>query len=141
MNIDEELDKIEKTQKEISKISLEEISKMKPYEQSYYAYHGSGPSIIYILPIARLIGPKATALLGALISIERNYKKENKLSEDGFFILNKEQIDDLQLSPFQIRNFSKKLKNHNFIEIKYKGMPAKKYFKINRKTIEGFTND
>lgn len=137
MNIDKALDKMEETQKKVSEISPEEFSKMKPHEQTWCAYN-QGPGIIYILPIARLVGPKTAFLLGTLISIERNYKKENKLSKDGFFIPSKEQMNILQFSPFQIRRYSKKLENHNFIEIKYKGMPAKKYFKINRKAIESF---
>ena len=95
-----------------------------------------GPSIVFLSSIAQLAGFNSAVFFGYLIAEERIFKKTNQLTEDGFFYLKETTKKEICFSDYQQRSIGKKLEKHNLTEIKYIGMPAKKYFKINRKTLE-----
>ena len=78
-----------------------------------------------------LLGLDEAILLGELASEYDYWEKQNAL-EDGFFYSTIENIENnTTLSEFKQRKALNKLKNLNLIDIKIKGIPAKRYIRIN----------
>jgi len=90
--------------------------------------------------LARIIGLKETVLLADLISKE-DYFINNGM-RDGWFFNTEHNIEqDTTLTPYQQRNALKTLKKYEIIQTKRKGIPAKKYFKINEEQVVKFLNN
>ena len=83
--------------------------------------------------IARCLGLEEAVLLGEL-SEKYNYcESRNLLDEEGFFFATAEDIEhETSLSAYKQRTAFKNLESKGIIETKFKGVPPKKYFKINK---------
>jgi len=80
--------------------------------------------------LARQVGLKEAVLLADLISKEE-YFIANGMTDGWFFNTEANIEKDTTLTPYQQRRCLKVLKDKGLIEAKRKGIPAKKYFKIN----------
>jgi hypothetical protein len=66
----------------------------------------------------------------------------NGQMEEGWFFNTSANIKaDTTLSPFQQRKCLQTLKNHNLVDVKLKGIPAKQYFKISEHQVIKFLNN
>ena len=91
--------------------------------------------------LSQAVGLKASVLLADLISKEEYFIEKGSL-QDGYFFNTEENIQrDTTLTPYQQRNALKTLKNHNILEVKRMGVPAKLHFKINDDTVMKFLNN
>ena len=100
----------------------------------------SSAFLVFNKELARQIGLKETVLLADLISKEE-YFINNGMS-DGWFFNTEENIQqDTTLTPSQQRKCIKNLVELNIIEAKRKGVPAKRYFKINEQQVINFLNN
>ena len=83
--------------------------------------------------IARCLGLEEAVLLGEL-SEKYNYcEARNLLDEEGFFFATAEDIEhETSLSAYKQRTAFKNLESKGIIETKFKGVPPKKYFNINK---------
>jgi|GEM_PF-1588427 len=81
--------------------------------------------------LAQRIGLNEAVVYGELVSRYLYFKEHDKL-EDGYFF---NTVEDLQeattLTKYQQSKAIEKLYNYNLIDRKVKGVPAKRYFKIN----------
>ena len=90
--------------------------------------------------LAKEIGLKEAVLLADLISKEE-YFIANGMT-DGWFFNTEANIEaDTTLNSYHQRNCLKTLKEHNLIEVKRKGIPAKQYFKINEEQVLQILNN
>ena len=90
--------------------------------------------------LARRVGLKEAILLADLISKEQ-YFIDNGMT-DGWFFNTGENIEaDTTLNSYHQRKCIKTLKNHQLIEVKLKGIPAKQYFKINQEQVVQILNN
>ena len=90
--------------------------------------------------LAKQIGLKETVLLADLISKEE-YFIANGMT-DGWFFNTEANIEaDTTLTPFMQRKCLKALRKYGIIETKRKGVPAKKFFKINEEQVMKFLNN
>lgn len=89
--------------------------------------------------LAREIWLESTLLLSDLIDKEEYFKEKNELDNEWYFFNISDNLEkDLQLSyKIQLKCF-KILETKDFIKIKRKWIPAKKYFKINEDKILDF---
>ena len=93
----------------------------------------SNASIITSKELARAFGLNAAVLLGELASKHNYWEAHNKLTEEGFFFATAEDIEhETSLSAYKQRTAFKNLESKGIIETKFKGVPPKKYFKINK---------
>ena len=100
----------------------------------------SSAFLVFNKELARQIGLKETVLLADLISKEE-YFITNGMS-DGWFFNTEDNIQkDTTLTPSQQRKCIKNLVELNIIEAKRKGVPAKRYFKINEEQVINFLNN
>lgn len=91
----------------------------------------SDGSIIINKRLAKVIGIKATVLYSELISRYLYFKDRNMLVE-GYFFNTIEDIEDATtLSEYEQTKAIKLLEKLKLISKKTKGLPAKRYFKIN----------
>ena len=90
--------------------------------------------------LAKNIGLKETVLLADLISKEE-YFINNGMTDGWFFNTESNIQKDTTLTPYQQRKALKTLKNHNIIETKRMGVPAKQHFKINEEQVVKFLNN
>ena len=90
--------------------------------------------------LAKNIGLKETVLLADLISKEE-YFINNGMTSGWFFNTEANIQKDTTLTPYQQRKAIKTLKEHNIIETKRMGVPAKQHFKINEEQVVKFLNN
>ena len=81
--------------------------------------------------LAFILGLKTTVYLADLISKEEYFKTNGLLVDRWFFNTAKNIQEDTTLSPHEQRNALKLLKEHNIVETKIQGIPAKTHFRIN----------
>jgi hypothetical protein len=102
-------------------------------------FFDTGNFIPLNITVVQSLGLHETIILIYLISQQNYLKKEKKLNRDGFFYSTHETIEDkFKLSFHHQRIAIKNLIEMNLIEMKFKGMPRKAYFKINEKNIEEY---
>ena len=90
--------------------------------------------------LAKQIGLKAAVLLADLISKEEYFIAKGMT--DGWFFNTEANIEaDTTLNSYHQRKCLKTLKEHNLIEVKRKGIPAKQYFKINEQQVLQILNN
>ena len=90
--------------------------------------------------LARQVGLKEAVLLADLISKEE-YFIANGMT-DGWFFNTEANIEaDTTINSYNQRKCIKTLKKHNLIEVKRKGTPAKRYFKINEQQVLQILNN
>lgn len=83
----------------------------------------------------KLLGLEEAVLLGELASELKYWEKKGQV-EDGWFYSTVENIEEnTSLSDFKQRKTIKSLKEKNIIDIKVKGIPAKRYIKINEEQV------
>ena len=88
--------------------------------------------------LIKLYGINTSLLLGELASEYNYYNKNQLLDENGYFYSTIENIEEnTGLSRHQQKKSLEELKELGIIEIKVKGLPAKRYIKLN---IEILTN-
>ena len=86
-------------------------------------------SINYNRGIAKIYGVNAAILLGELCFKYDYWTDKGGLTEDGYFFITQEDIeDDTALTPYEQREALKKLKD--VVLISKRGLPAKNYYKI-----------
>lgn len=81
--------------------------------------------------LIKTIGLEEAVLLGELASEYDYWKKQGKLEDDYFYSTIENIEENTTLSEFKQRKALNKLKQLELIEIKLKGIPAKRYIKIN----------
>ena len=91
--------------------------------------------------LIKAVGLDAAVILGELAS-EANYWKENGGAEDGFFYSTVENLEEkTSLSKYLQASALEKLKAAGLVEIEKRGLPARRYIKINEeKLLEVFDN-
>lgn len=91
----------------------------------------SGNYIAANRSLIRAFGLNVAVIIGELASEARYWKREGKL-EDGWFFSTVENIEKATgLNSYYQRDAIKQLQGLGFIETKYKGLPRKRYFRIN----------
>ena len=89
--------------------------------------------------LVKLLGFQETGLYCELISRYRYFRDKEMLTEDGWFFNTIEDLEDvLNMSVFVQRNIINKLVKLGLLEIKHKGIPCKRYFKLNANQTEIF---
>lgn len=74
----------------------------------------------------------AAVLLGELASEYRYFKSRNMLDEENMFYSTVENIEqNICLNDYEQRKAIQLLKETGIVETKQKGLPAKRYFKLN----------
>lgn len=74
----------------------------------------------------------AAVLLGELASEYRYFKNRHMLDEEGMFYSTVENIqENICLNAYEQRKAIQLLKEHNIIETRQKGLPAKRFIKLN----------
>lgn len=85
--------------------------------------------------LIKLLGLEEAILLGELASEHDYWETQDKL-EDGYFYSTVENIENhTTLSDHKQRKAIKNLKSKNLIDVKVKGIPAKRYIKINEEQV------
>ena len=98
--------------------------------------------IIVNKEIARCLGLEEAVMLGELASKYKYWNDKNLLDEEGFFFATAEDIEhQTSLSAYKQRTAFKNLESKGIIETKFKGVPPKKYFKINVKNLESYLSN
>lgn len=91
--------------------------------------------------LIKLLGLEEAIIFGELAS-EHSYWVEREQIEDGYFYSTIENIEEhTTLSAHKQRKALKNLQNMNLIDVKVKGIPAKRYIKINEEQVIEFFND
>ena len=91
-----------------------------------------GGSIVVNKKLAHAIGMDAAVMYSELISKQRYFAKKGQLTDDGYFFNTVENMrEDTTLSKYQQANAIKKLVMLNLIYHQNRGLPQKRYFKIN----------
>lgn len=90
--------------------------------------------------LIKILGLEETILLGELASEYDYWEKQDKL-EEGYFFSTVENIEEnTTLSAHKQRKGLEKLKELGLIDIKIKGMPAKRYIKIYEEQVVKYLN-
>ena len=98
--------------------------------------------IIVNKEIARCLGLEEAVMLGELAYKYKYWNDKNLLDEEGFFFATAEDIEhQTSLSAYKQRTAFKNLESKGIIETKFKGVPPKKYFKINVKNLESYLSN
>ena len=85
--------------------------------------------------LIKIIGLEETIVLGELAS-EYDYWLEKEQLEDGYFYSTIENIEsNTSLNEYKQRKAFKSLQDKNILDIKVKGIPAKRYIKINEEQV------
>lgn len=92
--------------------------------------------------LIRKYGLHAAVLIGELASEARYYKREGKL-DDGWFFSTVENIEEhTGLNAYHQRETLKTLQDTGIVEIKYSGLPRKRYFRVDAmRVIEEMSTD
>lgn len=86
--------------------------------------------------LAKLFGIEGAVLLGELCSEHMYWKKLDGLDEDGYFYSTIENIyDNTTILEHKQRSLLKTMKEMNVVDVKVKGLPAKRYIKINERAL------
>lgn len=86
--------------------------------------------------LIKAIGLEEAVILGELCSEYEYWLQENKLTEDGMFYCTSERMEyNTGLSEHQQRKAIQSLKNAGIIDMRLRGLPATKHFKINEDTL------
>lgn len=86
--------------------------------------------------LIKKVGLEEAVLLGELASEFDYWEKREGLTPDGYFFSTVENIEDkTTLSEFKQRKALKKLKELGLIDVKLKGLPPKRYIKLNEQKI------
>ena len=89
--------------------------------------------------IADAISINSALMLAELIKQYEHYNKSNLLSEDGFYCVSVNSIENATtLTKYQQAQCISKMIDLNLIQIDRQGLPCKRYFKLNIKNIEEF---
>ena len=92
--------------------------------------------------IARCLGLEEAVLLGELAGKSNYWEDRNLLDEEGFFFATAEDIEhQTSLSAYKQRTAFKNLESKGIIETKFKGVPPKKYFKINIEKLDSYLSN
>ena len=90
--------------------------------------------------LIRLLGLEEAIILGELASEFDYWEREDKL-EEGYFYSTVENIEaNTTLSDHKQRKALKNLKSKNLVDVKVKGIPAKRYIKINEDQVLNLIN-
>lgn len=91
---------------------------------------------LYNKTLAKKLGLHESIFLGEIISEYDYWSKRGELTDDGYFYSTLENVTEATtLSDFQQRSIVKHLIQLRIIDIKIAGMPAKRYFKINKENL------
>lgn len=85
--------------------------------------------------LVREWGIDVAILFGELASEYNYYKKKRELDDDWFYSTVENVEENTSLSDFKQRKAIKILEEKNIIEVKIKGIPAKRYIKINEEQV------
>jgi hypothetical protein len=89
--------------------------------------------------IAKNFGIECAVLLADLISKEKYFEEKNMLTNDGYFFNTVENIyEDTSIQKKKQSKLFNILKQSKFIDISYRDIPKKRYFKINHMEIVEF---
>ena len=84
-------------------------------------------------------GINEAIILSALSAIKKEKKKNNNIREDGYFFTTVEELKEITtLSKNFQRTSIKNLKKFDLVTTDRKGLPSKRYFKINEEKILKF---
>lgn len=84
----------------------------------------------------KMVGLDAAVILGELASEANYWKERGEMQEDGFFYSTVENIEEkTSLSKYLQATAIEKLRAAGFVEMEKRGMPAKRYIKINEDRI------
>lgn len=90
--------------------------------------------------LIKIIGLEEAIILGELAS-EYNYYYDKEELDDGYFYSTVDNIEqNTSLSEYKQRKAINSLKNNNILDIKIKGIPAKRYIKLNEEQILNILN-
>lgn len=90
--------------------------------------------------IMKILGIEAALLLGELLSEYAYYEDREELTEDGYFFSKSENIErNTTLSYYKQSEALKVLQSYGFIETELRGVPARKYFRLDLDNILKFT--
>ncbi|WP_394235830.1 hypothetical protein [Niallia oryzisoli] len=93
-------------------------------------------SIVVNKKLARAIGMDAAVMYAELVSKHQYFAKKGQLTEDGYFFNTMENLkEDTTLSKYQQATAIKQLVKLNLIQHENRGLPQKRYFKINEDEI------
>lgn len=85
--------------------------------------------------LIKLVGLEEAILLGELAS-EYDYWEKQDALEDGYFYTTIENVqNNTTLSDYQQRRILKKLQEVGLVDVKVRGIPAKRYIKINEEQV------
>lgn len=90
--------------------------------------------------LIKALGLEEAILIGELASESDYWEKQGKLEEEFFFSTVENIEENTTLSEFKQRKALKNLKQLELIEIKKKGIPAKRYIKINEEKLFNLFN-
>lgn len=90
--------------------------------------------------LIRIIGLEEAVILGELAS-EYSYYYDREELDDGYFYSTIDNIEqNTSLSEYKQRKAINSLKHNNILDIKIKGIPAKRYIKLNEEQILNILN-
>lgn len=102
------------------------------FEKVVSMLRSEGGSIILNKNLIKNVGMEAAAVYSELVSKYGYFKKRNQLTDDGCFF---NTIEDLQkdtyLTEYLQRKAIKKLESFGLIKVELRGLPSKRYFKLN----------
>lgn len=102
---------------------------------------GTRNYIVVNKELIKIIGLEETIILGELAS-EYNYYLEKEELEDGCFYSTIENIENnTGLNEYKQRKAINNLKDKKIIEVKIKGIPAKRYIKLNEEQVINILNN
>lgn len=86
--------------------------------------------------LIKMVGLDAAVILGEFASEANYWKERGEMQEDGFFFSTVENIEEkTSLTKYLQATAIEKLKAAGFVEVQKRGMPAKRYIKINEDEI------
>lgn len=90
--------------------------------------------------IMKILGIEAALLLGELLSEYAYYEDREELTEDGYFFSKSENIErNTTLSYYKQSEALKVLQSYGLVETELRGVPARKYFRLDLDNILKFT--
>lgn len=90
--------------------------------------------------IMKILGIEAALLLGELLSEYAYYEDREELTEDGYFFSKSENIErNTTLSYYKQSEALKILQSYGLVETELRGVPARKYFRLDLDNILQFT--
>lgn len=97
--------------------------------------------IIVNKTLAKRFGLEESIMIGELVSEYLHWRKTNKLTEDGYFYSTAENVEEnTTLTAHKQRKALNKLKELGLIDVQIRGLPAKRYIKLNDDAIADIVN-